>query len=235
MKPCPFCGAELNGDASFCPYCMRSLIEKVTVTPQVLSKRASRVVLPILLFVFFALVGLIAAFVLNLPSAKPANSIPTSTRTSPTTPSTTIPAKYTSTTNQTTVATTSTANETTLAASSSSSTVTTVPKVTTTTAAQKATTTATKQTTTKPATTKPTASPTTASPFAVQTVEGGVEITGINTTSPDGVYTIPASIGGKTVVGIGNGAFYYNTSIKQMTLPDTLEYIGDQAFYHVNG
>ena len=62
-----------------------------------------------------------------------------------------------------------------------------------------------------------------------------MEITGINTTSPDGVYTIPASIGGKTVVGIGNGAFYYNTSIKQMTLPDTLEYIGDQAFYHVNG
>lgn len=70
----------------------------------------------------------------------------------------------------------------------------------------------------------------TAEIWYTEDVPGGVEITGIKTESPDGIYEIPSKINGKTVVGIGKKAFYYETGIKSITLPETVQYIDEQAF-----
>lgn len=66
--------------------------------------------------------------------------------------------------------------------------------------------------------------------WSVKTVDGGIEITGIANYNTTGNYEIPSQIDGKTVVGIGYRAFYYETSLKSVTLPDTLKYIDEQAF-----
>ena len=85
-------------------------------------------------------------------------------------------------------------------------------------------------------TTAPSSKPSTSSStpdtqtFSVREVSGGVEITGIMTENTSGVYDIPSTIGGKTVIGIGNSAFYYESVLKSVTLPETLQYIGEQAF-----
>ena len=72
-------------------------------------------------------------------------------------------------------------------------------------------------------------------PWLTRNVEGGVEITGIGETVSSGNYTIPSQINGKTVIGIGNRAFYYESGVKQITLPETLTYIGEQAFANADG
>lgn len=72
-------------------------------------------------------------------------------------------------------------------------------------------------------------------PWLTQDVEGGVEITGIGEKVSSGNYTIPSQINGKTVVGIGNQAFYYESGVKKITLPETLTYIGEQAFANAGG
>lgn len=72
-------------------------------------------------------------------------------------------------------------------------------------------------------------------PWLTRNVEGGVEIIGIGETVSSGKYTIPSQINGKTVVGIGNRAFYYESGVKQITLPETLTYIGEQAFANADG
>ncbi len=66
--------------------------------------------------------------------------------------------------------------------------------------------------------------------WSVKEVSGGIEITGISNKNASGIYEIPPQIGGKTVVGIADNAFYYKSDIKSITLPDTLKYIGEQAF-----
>lgn len=73
------------------------------------------------------------------------------------------------------------------------------------------------------------------SPWIYTEVSGGIEISGINDVDPSGIYVIPSVIDGKTVVGIGARAFYYNTGIRSVTFPETLTYIGEQAFSSVNG
>ena len=69
-------------------------------------------------------------------------------------------------------------------------------------------------------------------PWETRDVEGGVEITGIGIVEASGNYVIPSEIDGKTVVGIGEYAFYYNT-IKSIIIPDTVTYIGASAFSNV--
>ncbi len=69
------------------------------------------------------------------------------------------------------------------------------------------------------------------SQWLTRSVNGGVEIIGIGEKNTSGIYTIPQTIDGKTVVGIGKQAFYNNSALKGITLPDTLRYIDEQAFY----
>ncbi len=66
--------------------------------------------------------------------------------------------------------------------------------------------------------------------WSVRTVSGGVEITGFAEDPTAAQYTIPSKIDGKTVVGIGEEAFYYCDNIKSFTLPSTLKYIDSKAF-----
>lgn len=196
----------------------------------------------ILLLVAVTLTALIGAFLLCLPHGVPVGGTPRPT------PTSVLPATTAGTTTVTTVhapsaqptSTTKTVTEATEHATDAPASSTTTTALTVTTKATAKTTTKTTDstkkstTTTKPVTTVAEAT-TVTTPFSVREVDGGVEITGINTVSANGVYTVPSSIGGRPVVGIGDGAFYYNDSIKQIVLPDTLQYIGDQAFYHVRG
>lgn len=72
-------------------------------------------------------------------------------------------------------------------------------------------------------------------PWSVKEVSGGVEITGINVENSNGIYEIPSKINGKTVVGIANYAFYHESGIKAITIPDTVRYIGEHAFESCKG
>ena len=71
--------------------------------------------------------------------------------------------------------------------------------------------------------------------WTVKEVAGGVEITGINVENPNGVYEIPSKMNGKTVVGIADYAFYYESGIKSITIPDTVRSIGEHAFESCKG
>ena len=70
--------------------------------------------------------------------------------------------------------------------------------------------------------------------WEVKAVDGGVEITGIENYNATGSYEVPSQIDGKTVIGIGLQAFYYEQDLKSITLPDTLKYIDEQAFANCN-
>ncbi len=63
-------------------------------------------------------------------------------------------------------------------------------------------------------------------------INGGAEyeLTGIGTASGDLV--IPSYYRGKTVTSIGTNAFYNNSRLKSITLPDTITNIGSKAFYN---
>lgn len=70
--------------------------------------------------------------------------------------------------------------------------------------------------------------------WTTRNVNGGIEITGIKTHNSTGNYEVPSQIDGKNVVGIGQQAFNYEKSIKNITLPETLTYIDDKAFANCN-
>ena len=50
-------------------------------------------------------------------------------------------------------------------------------------------------------------------------------------TGEGGEVTIPSTLGGYTVTSIGIGAFYENTDLKSVTIPDSVTSIGNAAFY----
>ncbi|MBQ9742278.1 MAG: leucine-rich repeat protein [Ruminococcus sp.] len=54
------------------------------------------------------------------------------------------------------------------------------------------------------------------------------EITGYKGTSAN--VSVPSTIGGLTVMGIGKQAFYQNKTIEKVTIPSGVTYIGDKAF-----
>jgi hypothetical protein len=58
--------------------------------------------------------------------------------------------------------------------------------------------------------------------------DGTCTITGY--TGPGGALSIPNSINGLSVVSIGGGAFYTNTSLTSVTIPDSVTSIGGEAF-----
>src|SRR5712671_6296952 len=51
-------------------------------------------------------------------------------------------------------------------------------------------------------------------------------------TGPGGAVTIPSSIAGLTVVGIGLDAFAGNGNLTSVTIPDSVITIGDKSFIH---
>ena len=53
-----------------------------------------------------------------------------------------------------------------------------------------------------------------------------------NYTGPGGVLTIPTSINGLTVTGIAENAFYAKTSLSGVTIPGSINSIGNQGFYY---
>jgi len=75
----------------------------------------------------------------------------------------------------------------------------------------------------------PVASSVAPSDFTYQSASGGIRITGYIGTAA--AVSIPASINGQTVVGIGTGAFAQRTDITLMELPATVTFIEDGAFY----
>ncbi len=64
--------------------------------------------------------------------------------------------------------------------------------------------------------------------FEYQLTENGVEITGYLGSAAQ--VTVPETLEGQPVVGIGPAAFALNQTTEELTLPSTLEYIGDSAF-----
>ncbi|MBR3764322.1 MAG: leucine-rich repeat protein [Clostridia bacterium] len=69
--------------------------------------------------------------------------------------------------------------------------------------------------------------------FATAAVDGGVSIT--RYFGPGGEVVIPASIGGKTVVEIGEDAFGDCGKITKMTIPTSVQIIGDYALQSCSG
>ena len=65
------------------------------------------------------------------------------------------------------------------------------------------------------------------------TTGGKVTITECNTTAT-GELVIPDTIGGNPVTSIGNSAFYFCSSLTNITIPDGVTNIGERAFYFCN-
>lgn len=69
------------------------------------------------------------------------------------------------------------------------------------------------------------------SEYQYKEVLGGIEIQSISMNSDKkDVYAIPSTIHGKTVVGIADKAFQ-DKEIREIRLPNTLKYIGKEAFW----
>ena len=64
--------------------------------------------------------------------------------------------------------------------------------------------------------------------FTYKVTDGKVEITSY--TGSDSALTVPAEIEGLPVTSIGDEAFYQNKKIESVTIPDSVESIGNKAF-----
>jgi hypothetical protein len=69
--------------------------------------------------------------------------------------------------------------------------------------------------------------------FTCATNNGTITITGY--TGPGGDVTLPDSTNGYPVTSIGDWAFYFCTSLTNVTIPDSVTNIGDYAFYFCTG
>ena len=66
--------------------------------------------------------------------------------------------------------------------------------------------------------------------FSTRNVTGGVEVYQYDGQKVPEVLTVPATIDGKTVVGIGEKFIQMSSEVKEVILPDTIQYIGSSAF-----
>jgi hypothetical protein len=69
--------------------------------------------------------------------------------------------------------------------------------------------------------------------FDTKAVDGGVTISKYK--GKGGDIVIPATIGGKAVVGIGVGAFRWSRSLTSVTIPNSVTSIGEEAFRGCSG
>ena len=67
--------------------------------------------------------------------------------------------------------------------------------------------------------------------FTHEVINGKVKIVRCDTAA-SGAVTVPASIDGKPVVSIGDGAFRWCDGLTKITIPDGVKYIGEGAFNH---
>lgn len=265
MKTCPFCGATIEENARFCLYCMTSLEEKQTVHIRKTGKgrktaAAAAVAVFAVLFVAAATVGLLwlsrpdgdgassspevdtlataftttttASAVTDVPSASLTTGRETQTTVSAAT-ATTTDGGVTSGTTQTALSTTRSTGKTTAGSSVASTTVGTLPTV--------------------PSTTTTVQSPTyTPVAWCVRAAfsfdyderynhvapEDAVVIVGLMSIPDDGVYVIPETIDGKTVVavdfalqqGYAFGDAAVRDTVKAVYLPPSLTTLCADAF-----
>lgn len=220
MKKCPFCGADLADEAQFCLYCMTPLGEKEQILP---AKRRPKG----WLFVLGSIFILAVVILLLWPGAGNEPTDPVMQVTTAPTTATTLPT--TGTTIPTTIPTT-------------------VPTTVTTVPSSSVTTTPTTKPTTAPTTAKPTTTPTTLPTasnevqylyrasktgdtyYSSQLSDNQVVITGVKNLAADGIYHIPDTIDGKTVIAIISSAFY-NSGATEVYIPASVTTLHKFAFF----
>ncbi len=252
MKKCPFCSAKILDDAEFCLYCMRQLTPKAVAQSN--HKRKKSYWWIVLLSILLALI-VCAAVILTIKYGANIDKKVVSSNNYSSDYSEAIigndedvydiaPEKETNgdTSKEDTVVGES------VPATSSSSKVENPPKTpdsdetdgsndTTTQASPNDDTKTENDNSTTITPSLPSKDPqpeATKQTWSVNEVDGGIEITGIENYNASGNYEIPSQINGKTVVGIGFQAFYYEQDLKSITLPVTLKYISEQAFANCN-
>ncbi len=66
-------------------------------------------------------------------------------------------------------------------------------------------------------------------------IDGGLEVAnGPHVLDYDGKISIPQEVNGMSVIAIGDDAFNERTDLVEVTIPNTVERIGDRAFYKWN-
>lgn len=80
MKPCPFCGAELDSEAIFCPYCMKTLIEKTSLGAQ---KRLRKRIIVLISVIVALIVAVAVAVFFPRPQSQPTSNVSRKTTTLP--------------------------------------------------------------------------------------------------------------------------------------------------------
>lgn len=221
MKKCPFCNSPLPEESQFCLSCMKQLGKKtiITVEPQRNTSLVALFIVSSILSVVCICVIIFAVYALQKPPATAETTSTVILNSAISNSSEQLPAsQYVSSSDTlskdadgTSLIEGSSSN----IQSSSSDFQIVAPPITTSTS-----------------TSNPVSSEINTN-FSYKTVDGGIEITGFINSSLN-VCAIPSLIDGKTVVGIADSAFYYDSVISSVTLPDTLKYIGNRAFYKTN-
>lgn len=247
MKKCPYCSAELLDDAEFCLYCMRQLTPKIDVNKKIKRSVWPFVVISVLLALLAcAIILLIIKFGLNYNQYYSSGGSSSSI--------TSLLQNGTSTENEHTSIDSIIGNysseigyESTLSdnssdddnssnyssnniASNNSETEKDDDKKDASSTPSSESSEVSSQTSSSTSSDDTSSSTAPVQTWSTKTVNGGVEIIGIANYNSTGNYEIPSQIDGKTVVGIGFQAFYYEQNIKSIVLPDTLKYIGEQSF-----
>ena len=241
MKKCPYCSSELLDDAEFCLYCMRQLREK-----EIIKKKAKKLhIYAIFCSIVVVLLLCLLPFLFIGPSADRTCSYsqPSASRHSESEDTVTPPVPDASDEDSSSGASSSDSSEGSISSGSSDKTETQKPQSpgTTTPIGSKDDDNNSDEKVEEddsPVVSPPTQDSSSDSSntdeqepetFNTRVVSGGVEITGINTYNSSGVYEIPSQLDGLTVIGIADEAFKYE-SIKSITLPSSLKYIGELSF-----
>ena len=241
MKNCPFCKAEIEENARFCLYCMRSLEEK-----QVVATTKKRWLRPIL-----AIGLVVAALLIWLLLPEPEN-LPVTPTEPPILAETTLPAETEQPTPQQTEGTTAPEQTTPVTAPASDTLPevkpapeTTLPEVTTpeaTVPEVKPVPETTIPTTTQPEVVNTPVNPANAVVYAYRPAEKAddlnanytnpgnhIVITGVLTPSANGEYIIPAYIEGQRVISVDKFAFA-GVSVRKILIEDGVKNVFPYAF-----